>query len=734
MATPIVSSWDDPVPEVSSWEDEKPAPTQQTLAERQEKRAQLERRAEQLALQVQQLEEVMVSLPQEQQADFADTIKKLREQQKVLKAEIAKTGVGTTGRNVGSFAGAVLGGGLGGAAGSVLGPKGTLAGGVAGSAAGTAVGSALGTKYDLARAEPVTEEEASDLIKSNVIEDVIWDVGGNVVMIGAGRVLKLALKPGVKERLMRQLEAEKIASRVNIADKQRTAAVDEMFNLKSRVPGVEAGEEALQAQARVKAVAELSKRSRGWIPTPGQITGKAGVLEKTARSLRADDFTPASDALETSAKSMRMEQVAPRGNPSREQLGLLVQKQAESVENAVKNKHRKTFQAAKEAGVEVKMDQVAKRIEQELAADAGSGGSVFNGTERSRLQNVLDRLRPDAADADGNIVEILGPNGGAARQALEEAGEEVALPWKTFSAEDAVNFMSGNKRLARNITAEGKPSEGYVTLLGDLNKMTDQSFDIALSTSGKKGLANALDVARGEYRNMMGAIYDSAVTDALKRNPEDVGRLFWQNGNVTEIKQLQNLLEMGLKEKTLTKDQVKGINEAVVRGFLSDGVPNVQAAAKWSDALKSDVKKRETWQTLIAQPGMGELDQGMRVLEEAAKIALTKNADLSYSGSGMISNVGARVIIGVALGFMGPKAVALFVTAEVWARMMATALARGDKGAFMTMQAVLRASTRAEGKAGSALRPAVTKLIQWAQDNGFGDEITTDEPQMEEVQ
>jgi hypothetical protein len=711
------------------------APTQSTLAERQDARARLEQRADALERQIQSLEEMLVGLPDDQQEGFRDTIAALRSQQKALRAEISKTGVGTTGRTIGGLVGAVAGGLGGGAAGSLLGPAGTAGGGIAGSAAGTALGSAFGTMADLRRAQPVTEEEASNLISSNVIEDVVWDVGGNVLLLGAGKVLKLALKPGVKERLMRQLEKEKIAGRVDIADKQRVAAAEELFDVKSRVPGKEAGEEATAAAARQVAVGELADRGRGFVPTPGQITGKAPLKEKLARSLRADDFKAQGEAMEQGARGMREELVAPRGNPSREQLGMTIQKQAESVEQAVKNRTRPVFEAAKRVGVEVDSTPILARIDEILKKDVDSAGRLLKPGERSELEKIARSLRPDVPESEaGEIVAILGPDGAAARPALEAAGDVAPPVAKPFTAEGVFDFISGNKRAAREMTADGVPSKFYSDALGDINEIADKQYTEAINQVGGKQFKAALDGARNEYRLMMNAVYDSAVTDALKRNPEDVGRLFWQNGNVTEIKQLQNLLEMGVKEKTLTKDQVKSINESVVRGFLSDGVQSIESAAKWSDMLKADTKKRETWQILIAQEGMGQLDQGMRVLEQAAKVASTKNAALSYSGSGMISNLPARIAIGVTMGFVGPKALVLFAGAEVWARMMATALARGDKGAFMTMQAVLRASSVGDPKKMTALRPAVTKLTQWAVENGFGDEITTEEPTAEEQQ
>jgi hypothetical protein len=719
MTVPVVSSWDDPVPVVSSWDDDPAvspqsdaAPKYLPLEERQAARARLQQRADIHARQIQQFEELLTTLPEDAQGGVRDTIAELRLQQKALNDEIERTGVGIKGRMIGSTVGSV-GASLAAAIPTALvtkNPKLTAAAGVAASGLGTAAGAYLGTKYDLARAQPVTEEEATQFIKDSVIEDVIWDVGGNILLLGATGAFKMATNPALKARLMRELENVKIGKRIGIADKQRDAAAKELFNLTSRVPGAQAGEEAAAAQARVTAVEELTSRGRGALPTEGQITGQPKLAEKVARSMRADDFEAQQQALQAGARNMREELITPRGQPSREQLGLLVQKLAEAVERAVKNRTRPVFEAARRANITVDTAPIVQRIEAILQEDAGSVERLLKPTERADLQKTLNILT-----GGGNIGPLPG-TGVPATKALSAAG--------------AMDFISGNKAKMRAITADGVPSRYYQKVMEEINTLADDGFTTAIG--GKQSaLATALDAARNDYREMMGSVFDGAVQDALKRNPEDVGRLFWQNGNVTEVKQFQDLLRLGLREKTLTKDQVQSLNEAMVRGFLSDAVPDLNKAAKWSDTLKGDVKRAETYRTLLAQPGMAPLEEGMRVLEQAAKIATRSNSDMAFSGSGLISNMPARVAIGIGLGYVSLPTAAAFIGAEVWARMMATALARGDKGAFMQMQAVLRASTTGNQKALAGVRPALVNLTKWAKENGFEKDIADAEAEAE---
>jgi hypothetical protein len=676
------------------------APYAATLDERQAKRMELKSRLQTLEQQIQELEAARSAVQMEDYSQLDQSIAALRREQKALVDEIKRTGVGSTGRMVGSTIGGVLGGVTGAVAGSAIAPvKGTLAGAMAGSAAGTALGSGLGTAWDLSRADPVTEEEAKEFIRSNVIEDVIWDVGGNIVLVGAGKVLKLARTPGLADRLRKEIGKETVEARAAIAAKMRDAATKEAFDPYSQVPGREAVEEARNAAARETAVRELSDRARGVVPTEGQVRGKAGFKERVVRALQADKFDDTDAALEQAAKGMHEDFVRPYGQPDRHELGQLVLRQAQSVEDAVKKRTGPVFEAAKAAGVEVDFTPVVKRLEAALAEDTASANRVLKPAERKDLEGLLQALLRKQEE----IIPILGPGG--------KPGQ--STPSIKLSAGGAFDFISGNKGRLRDASIVEKPGRYYAAVLNDLNELADKQALDAIQQVGGRGLKEALLGARSDYRNMIASVYDGAVQQALNKRPEDVGRLFWQNGNVTEVQDLQKLIKLGLEEKTITRQQALALNDGMMRGFLAEAVPDLKAAAKWSDTLKSNPLKADTFAALQSAPGMEKLGDGMRVLEQAAQVALTKNEKLTYTGAGYISNLPARVTIGLTFGFISTPAAALFGAVEGWSMLMAKALSTKNQGMFKNALVVLRASASDNPKTAAAARPAAIALVKW---------------------
>jgi hypothetical protein len=93
-----------------------------------------------------------------------------------------------------------------------------------------------------------------------------------------------------------------------------------------------------------------------------------------------------------------------------------------------------------------------------------------------------------------------------------------------------------------------KPSKYYETVVGDLTKAADDAYVAAARTAGRGNVAQDLLKARADYREFMSTAYDGATETALKRTPEDVGRVFWQGGNTTEIGQFQKLLNIAQRE------------------------------------------------------------------------------------------------------------------------------------------------------------------------------------------
>lgn len=668
------------------------APAPRTLEDRQAERTALEQRADRIQELIQQLEE---------QGQDETVIAPLRQELRNLHAQAKRTGVGSTGRNVGATIGGVLGALGGGAAGSLAGPVGIVAGGVAGSAAGTAAGSALGTKWwDLAQAEPVTADEASQLLRDHVVEDVVWDVAGNALFFVGGKALKVALNPEIRRRLMTEvadLARGKVGAKLKRAADEATEA---LFDATRTTTGRQALESATDAHARAAGVPQLLEKSAGALPTTGQLTGKAGLGERASRSLHPKVFEEAEEKLQAGAREMREELIRPAGQPSRQELGQKILGYADEVEKAVKARTGQVFQDARNQGVAVDFTPVDREVRRILAQDEATPGGMLKAGERAHLQRIiadLERQNPNANVSQPGANQLFTTNAGA------------------------VEFVSGNKARMREMTAEGAPSEPFKKLLAEINDIADTEYQRSLGKPNVPAtMRRDLLKARDDYRNMMETKFGSDVAGALRKNPEDVGRHFWQAGNVTEVQQLNDLLNIAVKEGRATADDAAQLMNEATRGFLAEAVPDVAAAAKWSETLAKDPKKRDTFRALLARPGMQDLDRDMKILEEAAKVASRRNADLALTAGGYLGNLPQRASVGVALGFLSTGAAGALFTADLMAKVLATAATNADKGALRNARVVMRAIQAGDDKfTKPAMREAALKTIEFARANGI---------------
>jgi hypothetical protein len=676
-------------PAAPAVEGQMPAP--RTLEDRQAERTALEQRADRIQELIQQLEE---------QGQDEAVIAPLRQELRNLRVQAKRTGVGSTGRNIGATVGGVLGALGGGALGSLAGPVGTVGGGIAGSAAGVAAGTALGTKLDLALAEPVTADEASQLLRDRVVEDVAWDVAGNALFLVGGKVLKVALNPEIRHRLMTEvadLARGKVGAKLKRAADEATEA---LFDATRTTTGRQALESATDAQARAAGVPQLLEKSAGALPTTGQLTGKAGLGERASRSLHPKVFEEAEEKLQAGAREMREELIRPAGQPSRQELGQKILGYADEVEKAVKARTGQVFQDARSQGVAVDFTPVDREVRRILAQDEATPGGMLKAGERAHLQRIiadLERTNPNANVSQPGANQLFTTNAGA------------------------VEFVSGNKARMREMTAEGAPSEPFKKLLAEINNIADTEYQRSLGKPNVPAtMRRDLLKARDDYRNMMETKFGSDVAGALRKNPEDVGRHFWQAGNVTEVQQLNDLLNIAVKEGRATADDAAQLMNEATRGFLAEAVPDIASAAKWSETLAKDPKKRDTFRALVARPGMQDLDRDMKILEEAAKVAMRRNADLSLTAGGYLGNIPQRAGVGLAMGFLRLGTAVTLFSADVLAKVISTAATNADKGMLRNARMVMRAIQAGDDKfTNPAVREAAIRVAEYARQNGI---------------
>jgi hypothetical protein len=219
----------------------------------------------------------------------------------------------------------------------------------------------------------------------------------------------------------------------------------------------------------------------------------------------------------------------------------------------------------------------------------------------------------------------------------------------------------------------------------------------------------------------METVYDDAVKQALRANPEDIGRKFWQGGNVSEVEQLQKLLDISKREGKMTAVEALKVTRDMTRGFLQEAVKDVTSAATWSQTLASDPLKRRTWETLTAGQGGGAMQDAMKVLEHAAQISMghgiARAGGIVLFSRATAGGVGQSYVTGT----VNPGMLVTGISVAAGVRALATAYTQGNKGMIHTIASILRASSVKTPAATKALQEALPRLEKWAADNDLSD-------------
>lgn len=509
---------------------------------------------------------------------------------------------------------------------------------------------------------------------SGATEDAMWNFGLPLLgQLGKTVVHKVA------EKLGRPLvDAEGAAQRASRLEKLKGEA---------------------ETPAAKAAVGEIGARTTDIVPTPGQITGSASAGEIAARISGPQKFKEQSEQISGAVEGMRQDLVNPATQPSAKTLGERITQAAEATQKAVKERLRPTFQEADNLGVTVDFDPVLARAKAALAADAAVKGGKLKPAERADLEKMVSEM-------EGTSQHGLSRN-------------------TQTSAEAALDFISRQKEKLRAVTADGKPSQFYDTVLNGLAKDADGAFARAAQGAGRGDIVQKLAAAQKDYREMMETVYDDAVKQALKKNPEDVGRLFWQSGNVSEIEQLQKMLRIAQREGTMGRGEATKLMRDMTRGFMQEAIKDVQHAAKWSETLKADPLKRRTWEALTSAPGGAQLRNAMEVLEEASKIALRTSPELiGQLGVGVIPIrrvAGLGVGVSYVTGVIYPGMAVAGLAADALTRMMATAYTQGNKGVLNALTRALRANSAGTAAGAKALQAALPEIEKFAAENGITD-------------
>jgi hypothetical protein len=380
-----------------------------------------------------------------------------------------------------------------------------------------------------------------------------------------------------------------------------------------------------------------------------------------------------------------------------------------------------------------------------LRPDAKVIGERIDQLADQTIKAVKDRLRPvfKLANEQG-VHSDFTPVAGVARRALRHSDklstaerahlqsivdDAIQNPLKT--AESALDFASAQKAMSRQLNQNGESTPFYKITLDSMIREADDSFTRAMEGAGKGRIKNLLNAARTDYREMNQLAYDGAIKQILKKSdnaPEDIAKFLWQNGKVTRIEQLDELLALARREGVTGSATTSKLRRDVTRSFLQKGVQNVESAANWSKKL-ADPDRAATWAVLTQGADGKALKEGMAVLEQAAQIATMRDTTKAtpFLGIGLSRAAGGGLGISWVTGAFSPWLAGAGLSIAGTMRLMATAYVHGDKGTINLLSKVLRANSTATAASAKAMQTLVPELSKMAEKYDVKDLFMKDE-------
>lgn len=618
--------------------------------------------------------------------------------------------------------------------------------------------------YNLQRAlnaGAIDEEKASDILTKELLKgggiDAAMNFGlpmlGKVLMNtpGLGTVLKkvgdklgaLAVRAGKAAKT--GIEGEIAPAGVSVMGDAAEQGALQNKDWAAAATSYDAAHQAAAVErARAMAAATPEQRTAvgvlahnaegGYVPTPGQVTGQATHAEKLARIGANQTFENADKALQAGAEQMRRNALNPVDQPAAFDLGKQIQDSAMEAQSALKKRLRPTFQAADEVQMGADMSAVVEKAQAALAADEGV--RALTGAEKAKLQGIINDyyvpavpprlVRPASGPQPTGLLDAQGaPIMSSGTPAVIVPGTPAGV--RTANAETLLDFLSARKADTRAMTADGMPTTKFKTIMDDLVRSGETAYDDGIEAVGAGHVKAALSSARDQYKKMMSTVFDDAMQSALKKNPEDVGRLVWQSGNVSEVKQLHDAMALARNEGVMSETQARDMAGNVTRGFLQEAVKDIKSAANWTQTLHSDPLKRRTWETLTSHPGGEQFKQTMKILEEASKMALRTTAQLGIGGEALAIPLARAASGGLGVswvtGALHPGMYAVGISANATVKAMATAYTQGNTGVVRDIARVLKSSTVGTPAAMKAMQAAIERLEPWLKNNNAEDVI-----------
>jgi outer membrane lipoprotein SlyB len=650
-------------------------------------------------------------------------VKEMDERIAAMKEERDSLIPGSTGQTVGGIGGALVGGGLGALFG---GPIGGVLGGILGAAGGTAAGTALHDIPELRDVREVSDQEAADLIKSRVIESLIWD-GAFVLILGpGGRVVgkmlngskfKPALTAAAKESIA--WDAIKGAKGKQLSDvvaKRAKEAPKGLTDEASRALGVPA-----QPGGAERLIGDIADATGGRVPTTGEMRGMVGAGEATARKVAPKAFFENDKILSETAEKIRQSALGEldrAGAYGSLDMGNAVRKVVDSADTSLRRATGPVFERAAQQNVFVNLGDTKRYIDSVLLRDERAAKALLEPGERARLLEISKSLSD--------------PNG--------------VLGARPFAPRDAQDLISGAKSALRGLSDETRPSVFMEKVLNEVIDHTDRAYLDSLRTLPDKTLTKDLLAVRKLYRESRETLFSDSMATLARKTPEDVGRALMGRGTITEIRDLRKALDKAV-ELAPQKSRLKGgeivefgrdamaaerqrIDAGLVKGFIEQ---NTRSLTGLSDKL-TDPLFRDTLKELLTGPGaantqanrkvLAELDRTLGVMKLIKPEMAPQPGRVAPSGiGGMGVTTAASAVVpsgGVANQGAISAALTFIVGGKLVGKAAATAMTTGNVGALRAMQRAVSLAQHA-GKspaAAEAFRAAMQELSEWDKQTG----------------
>lgn len=517
---------------------------------------------------------------------------------------------------------------------------------------GSSVGTTAGTLTEQAfnPNEDIFGTETGKKLLGNLIENAVFDVGGNLAVTVAGKTIKVG-----KDTL----------AQMGLGKGGLMSTMDP------------------EAQARIAAQEYLSKR--GGTLTKGQLTGDQGTqsLEgalsvssggkafeeqrKTVEDIIKRGSQEVRDSLDTSDA---FKAALKQGDTTDIAVGDRFQNAVATAEQEMKAKYRPIYQQLEKEGDGLFIDlrPLKENAQAELAKLAKRKYAGAGAERRRALEDIVnqeDRV-PLSLAHDLRSDFLAG-----AREAQKEGVPTTALQREyTMQAEGIQKQMDnvmvatfGNeeeKALARKLGMFGgidSPAGLRSGQVLNYSKNLDQflgKIGMTPANAGNNQLLRDYFNAQKSYGEAMQGFYNGTVSAALKQEPSAVGAYLFNTDRPERTRDVFKAIKE--VQKYLPADQAKGLNNELMYGFLSKAMSTPEEVLKFSKQLDNPEFK-DTFRYLFKDPV-----QRKQVLDvfNAAKYGFEETPGgtfLRTKLAGAATGLGTTAVAGGALYYSMPDSV-----------------------------------------------------------------------------